>query len=140
MLNVAFVVFFPPLSLSMEGLSGSNFTVAPAGCRYTAHFTAIGGGGVNPSGRPSAARSPRGPRPLAPVERLDDVVGLRVERDAVGEAVGDDRPRQLLLAEVLRHLDREHAPLTAGLEMRRLPLIGTARLDAVVRSGGDVEY
>src|SRR2546421_7125154 len=69
--NVALVVFFPPLSLSIGGPAGSNFTVAPAGWRYTAHFTAIGGGGVNPSGSPSAARSPRGPRPpVAPVAPL----------------------------------------------------------------------
>src|SRR5207249_10518699 len=57
--NVALVVFFPPLSLSMGGPAGSNFTVAPAGWRYTAHFTAIGGGGVNPSGSPSDSRLDR---------------------------------------------------------------------------------
>ena len=73
------------------------------------------------------------------LERLDDVVGVRVEGDRVGEAVGDDRPAQFLGPEILRQLDREHAPLPPGIEVRRLPLIGRAGLDAIVRAGGNVE-
>src|SRR6185436_20428758 len=75
------------------------------------------------------------------LERLDDVVGLRVKGDGVGEAVGDDGPGRLLRAEVLRKLDREDAPLPAGEKMRRLPLIGPALepLDAVAGADRDIE-
>src|SRR5262249_33044907 len=48
-------------------------------------------------------------------------------------------PRQLLIAQVLRHLDREHAPLPAGQKMGRLALIRSARLDLILRPDGNVE-
>ena len=54
-------------------------------------------------------------------------------------AVGDDRPRQLLVAEVLGHGDREDAPLPARQEVRRLAVIGTAGFDAVVGADRNVE-
>ena len=54
-------------------------------------------------------------------------------------SVRDERPRQLVLAEILRDDDREHAPLPARLKMRRLAEVRTARLDAVVRTDGNVE-
>ena len=41
--------------------------------------------------------------------------------------------------EILGHLDHEHAPLAAGLEVGGLALIGRARLDAVVGPDRDVQ-
>ena len=65
--------------------------------------------------------------------------GFRMHRDYGGLAVGHDRPRQLLVAEVLRHRDGEDAPMSARQEMRRLSLVGPAGLDPVVRTDRDVE-
>src|SRR5206468_3110587 len=73
-------------------------------------------------------------------KRFDDVVRLGVQRNRVREAVRDYRPRQLLVAEVLRQLDREHPPLAAAQKMRRLPQVGPTRLDAVFRTGRNVEF
>src|SRR5206468_4666996 len=72
-------------------------------------------------------------------ERLDDPQGIQAHRDGGRLTVRDDRPRQLLVAEVLRHRNREHAPLPPWKKVRRLTLIGPARLDAVVRTDRDVE-
>src|SRR5262249_2643740 len=58
---------------------------------------------------------------------LDDVHGGRVERDLIRLSVHDDRPHELLLAEVFRKLDGEDAPLTAEIEVRGLPLVWAAR-------------
>ena len=44
-----------------------------------------------------------------------------------------------LVAEILRHLDREDAVLPARLEVRGLAVVGTAGLDAIVRTDRNVE-
>ena len=55
-------------------------------------------------------------------------------------AVGDDRPRQFLVAEVFGDRYRKHTVLTPGVEVRGLGEIGTAGLDAVVGTDRDVEF
>ena len=47
--------------------------------------------------------------------------------------------KPLLLGELLRHRDDEHAGLPAGQEMRRLAQVGPAGLDPVVRADRNVE-
>ena len=72
---------------------------------------------------------------------LDDVVDVEAHRDGGGLAVGDERPGHLvLLAEGLRQDDAERAPTATRLEMRRLTVIRTTRLDPVVRADGNVEH
>ena len=66
------------------------------------------------------------------------VFGIQVERHHRRLAVRDQRPRQLLLAEVFRHLDREDRRLTARQEDGRLTVVGPARLDLVVRTDRDL--
>src|SRR6516164_5116818 len=78
-LNVAFVTVLPSASRSMDGLLLSNFT--SPGPRNFVHVSAIGGGGVNPSGAapraaprpaapaaPAAGSPPRAPRPRPRLE------------------------------------------------------------------------
>jgi hypothetical protein len=72
------------------------------------------------------------------LEEIDPVRRVRPERDRRGLSVHGNRPRQLLVAEIFRYADREHAVLPTGLEMRRLAVIGAARFDPVVRPDGDV--
>src|SRR3954471_3629164 len=60
-LNVAFATVLPSAARSMDGLLLSNLT--SPGPRNFVQVSAIGGGGVNPSG--AAPRAP--PRPAAPV-------------------------------------------------------------------------
>jgi hypothetical protein len=63
-----------------------------------------------------------------------------VQGDGVREAVGDEGPRETLVAEIARQLHHERAPLPAAQEVRRLPLIGPAGLDAVARPDRDIEF
>src|SRR4030095_15020495 len=58
----------------------------------------------------------------------------------VREAVGDEGPRETLVAETAPQLPHDPAPLPAAQEVRRLPLIGPAGLDAVARPDRDVEF
>src|SRR5258708_3699529 len=51
----------------------------------------------------------------------------------------DQRPGEFPGSEILGHRDREDAPLAARQKVRGLTLIGTAGLDAVIRTNGDVE-
>jgi len=53
--------------------------------------------------------------------------------------VGPQRPGELLIAEVLRNGDREHAVLPARVEVRRLSKVRAARLDPIVGTDGNVE-
>ena len=66
---------------------------------------------------------------------------LRIQRDLHGGrlAVRHDGPRESLGSKILGHCDREDAVVAPGLEMRRLALVGTARIDPIVRTDGNVE-
>src|SRR5215510_10758337 len=48
-------------------------------------------------------------------------------------------PRQTFISEILRHCDRENAPLTPGKEVNRLALIRTAWIDVVVRADRNIQ-
>src|SRR5262249_31496047 len=61
-------------------------------------------------------------------ERLDLPECIQIERNRRGLAVRAECPGQFLFAEVLRHANRENAPLPAWQEMRGLALIRTAGL------------
>ena len=54
-------------------------------------------------------------------------------------AVGVDRPRKPLVAEVLGHLDREDAILPSRQKVRRLPDVGSRRLEHVVGADRNVQ-
>ena len=74
------------------------------------------------------------------LERFDLVVLDQAHRHRGGLAVGHDRPGVALLgSEVLRHLDREHTPAAAELEVGRLAQVGTAGLDPVVRADRNLD-
>src|SRR5260370_27065411 len=62
---------------------------------------------------------------------------IQAERDHRGLAVDRQRPGELPAAEILRHFDRENAPLPAGQKMAWLAPIRPTWLDAVVGPGGD---
>src|SRR5713101_5165836 len=51
----------------------------------------------------------------------------------------DQRPRELPGSEILGHGNGEDSPLAARQKVRGLALVGTSRLDAVIRTNGDVE-
>ena len=70
---------------------------------------------------------------------VDPVRRVEPEGDRRRLAVGGQRPRQPLVAEILRYLDRKHAVLTAGIEVRGLAVVGTVRLDPIVGTDRDVE-
>src|SRR5438128_3975488 len=73
-------------------------------------------------------------------QRRDFVVGMEARGDDHSLAIGNDRPGQLVLAEICGDLQGEHPPLPARQEVRWLALIGTARLNPVVRSGRDIHF
>src|SRR5206468_11424668 len=68
------------------------------------------------------------------------ILRMYAQRNRRGLAVGDDRPGELRVAEILRHRNREDAPLAPRQKMRRLTVVGPARLDAIVRPDGNVDH
>ena len=70
---------------------------------------------------------------------VDPVLRVGPERHRRRMAVRGQRPGQLLVAEVLGHRDREHAPLPAGRKCVGWPKVGTAWLDAVVGTDRHVD-
>src|SRR5439155_14119758 len=74
-------------------------------------------------------------------EWADEVIEIQAERNAGDLAVYEERPRKFILrGEILRHRNDEHSPLPAGKEMRRLPHVGSTRLDLVVGSDGNIQF
>jgi len=67
---------------------------------------------------------------------------VRFERGvrSFGLPMRDERPREFLVAEVLRDANRKQEHVAARVEMRRLPLIGPAGIDVVVRTDGQIEF
>ena len=77
---------------------------------------------------------------LRRLERRDVVVRAHVERNAGGDAVDRQHPRELLvLSELFRHGEDEHAVAASGEEVRRLAQIGIAGFEMIGRADRDVD-
>ena len=72
--------------------------------------------------------------------RVGDVAGVERGVRLVGLAVDRQRPDDLPVAEVGRHVDPEDEAVAARLEQRRLPQVRPARLHAVVRADRDERF
>src|SRR5206468_8394638 len=72
-------------------------------------------------------------------KRGDLVVDVQAGGNGRRLAVRGQRPGDLAFTEIGRDLDRKQSVLPAGQKMRRLPAIGTAGIDVVVRPDRNVE-
>src|SRR5688572_7620934 len=70
---------------------------------------------------------------------VDPVSRVKPGGDRRRLAVGGQRPRQPLVVEIFRYLDRKDAVLTASIEVRGLAVVGTVRLDPIVGTDRNVQ-
>src|SRR5262249_11284840 len=77
---------------------------------------------------------------LGRLERRHVVIGAHVKRDTGGYAVHREDPRYLLvLAELFRHGEEEHAVTSSGQKVRGLTEIGTAGFEMIHRTNRHVD-
>src|ERR1700733_7150466 len=65
---------------------------------------------------------------------------MQAHRNHHGLTVRKNGPDELVFIEIGGDPDGEHSPLPASQEMGRLTLVGTARIDSVVRSDRDIDF